>query len=104
MEGLSEEIVPAPRSQWWEESAIKTRGCVFPEKGMAGPERTSFGLRAAERGWYRCRVGRTGREQTQEVGRGQIEGPRGHSQASGFILRERGSHGSKCSHWDSVSP
>lgn len=79
------------------------RMCV-PGRGEAGPEGISFGLGAAERGWCGPRAGTSGREQAQGVGRGQIEGSRGHRQASGFILRKRRSYRAKCAHWYSVSP
>lgn len=65
---------------------------MFLAERLAGPERTSFGPGASERDWCQPRVGRTRREQIQEVVRGQIKGPRRHSQSSRFILRERESH------------
>lgn len=65
---------------------------MFLAEELAGPEGTSFGLGAVERGWYQSRVGRTRGKQIQEVGRSQIKGPRKHGQPSRFILRERESH------------
>lgn len=76
-----------------EGASHKDQGYMFLEEGMASPDGTSFGLGAARRGWCGPRVERTGGEQAQEAGSGQIVGPRDHSQSSAFILRERESHG-----------
>lgn len=49
---------------------------MFLAQRTAGPERTSFGLGAAERG-LSAGMGKSGREEAGEAGRGQRAGPWG---------------------------